>query len=181
MFTESDYSRGTRLVQILATVLLLTLGCVAAASAAERIIVLEFALDDDTLVPNVDEEQARVASIADFVRTSLETLGHHAPVVATPAELKPLIANEYLIRFPQAAVDIARQNGVRWIAIGKLRKFSFMESWLRLYLIDSNSGQIVGHAEAEVRGHMTDSRMTQRTANSLAEQIDRFMVELRDG
>lgn len=161
-----------------AAALYLSLALVSVCYARESVIVLQFGLDDDTLIPNAAEEQTRVAAFAPFVRKSLLSLGHKSPMVVTPDALLPLIANEYLVKFPQAVVNIAKENNVRWIAIGKLRKFSFMESWVRLYLIDAHSGAVVAQAEAEVRGHMSDARMTQRTANSLGEQIDAFLQQL---
>ena len=164
---------------MLRTIILLVLPLLSANLwAAEKIMVLEFGLDDDTLLPNVSDEKDRVASLAPYVTKGLASLGYEASVNITADEMKAQIANGYLIKFPAAALDIAEAGEFRWLAIGKLRKFSFMESWIRLYLYDVKRKKLVGHAEAEVRGHMTDDRMTQRTAFSLAEQIDGFIREL---
>ncbi|MEM7465507.1 MAG: DUF2380 domain-containing protein [Pseudomonadota bacterium] len=146
----------------------------------EKLMLLEFGLDDDTLLPHVEDEKRRVASLAPFVEKGLRSFGHRVVLAETSNEMRAQIANGYLINFPASAIEMAESKNCRWVALGKLRKFSFMESWIRLYLVDVQSGQVVGHAESEVRGHMTDDRMTQRTAFSLAQQIDDFILELRE-
>ena len=159
--------------------MLLTVNSINSVDAVERVLLLDFGLDDDTLLPNVNDEQERVASLAPFVKNGLATLGHPVEILHIDDEIKAQIANGYLIRFPAAVLDIAAEGDFQWLAVGKLRKFSFMESWIRLYLYDVTARELVGHAEAEVRGHMTDERMTQRTAFSLAEQIDEFIRKLK--
>ena len=159
-------------------VFVLLLVC-SSVHSADKLMLLEFGLDDDTLLPNVEAEKNRVARLAPFVGKGLRSLGHNVVLGDTSEEMRKQIANGYLINFPSSAVEIAKSENCRWVAMGKLRKFSFMESWVRLYLVDVESGKVVGHAESEVRGHMTDDRMTQRTAFSLAQQIDDFILKLR--
>ncbi|MEM7542536.1 MAG: DUF2380 domain-containing protein [Pseudomonadota bacterium] len=171
------FSRGGQIGRLLTVAFALSLATLP-AFGDDCIAVLHFGLDDDTLLPGVDAEKRRVDKLAPFLRQRLSELGHIAPPIATPQDVPPLIANGYLIHHPARAAAIGQQAGCRWAAIGKLRKFSFMESWLRLYLIDVAAEKVVGHAEAEIRGHMSDHRMTRRTTDSLAEQLDEFLAAL---
>ncbi|MGE0484014.1 MAG: DUF2380 domain-containing protein [Gammaproteobacteria bacterium] len=141
------------------------------AAAASTIVVLDFGLRDDTLLPDVPAEVARVARLAPWVRRHLDQLGDDVPEVPVDAELTTLAANGYLLAHPERAAALGRAAGARWVVIGYSNKFSFLISWVRAFLVDTRDGKVVARAEADLRGAMDDDRMTRRTALSLAEQL----------
>ncbi|MCB1745578.1 MAG: DUF2380 domain-containing protein [Gammaproteobacteria bacterium] len=151
--------------------LVLLFGVAAPAGAATSILVLDFGLRDDTLLPDVPAEVARVAQLAPWVRRRLDQLGDSVAEVAVPPELTELSANGYLLAHPERAAELGRTAGARWVLIGYSNKFSFLISWVRAFLVDTRDGKIVARAEADLRGAMDDARMTRRTAFSLAEQV----------
>jgi len=162
-----------RIIQAHTTLIALLLAfCLPAELRADSsILVLDFGLHDDTLLPDVPEEVARVESLAPWVRRYLRGLGNEVPEVPADPELTQQAANGYLLAHPRRAIELGRAAGVRWVAIGYSNKFSFLISWVRVHLIDTVSGKAVARAEADLRGSMTDQRMTERTAQNLAEQI----------
>ncbi len=158
-------------------------GCLGAADlpaqSATRVLVLDFGLDDDTLLPRVPKEVARAAALAPYLRFRLTEGGLDVVPYASDAETLALSANGYFVAHPGAAAAIGRAAGAEWVALGVQRKFSFLISWLRVYLIEVKSGRVVGRAEADLRGAMTDTRMTRRAAVSLGDQLLEFMTTLR--
>ena len=145
-----------------------------------RVLILDFGLDDDTLLPNVPDELARTASIAPYVRTHLGKLGHRILPWAGDEEILALTVNGYYIAHPNAAAEIGRELGADWVIVGRQRKFSFLISWVRAYVIDVRTELVVARAESDLRGSMTDERITNRTALHLSKQIDELLVELAD-
>ena len=151
----------------------------AVAPAATSVLVLDVGLDDDTLLPRVPEEVARAAALAPYVRQRLTEIGLEVKPHTSDAETLALTANGYFVAHPAAAAALGRAAGADWVALPVQRKFSFLISWLRVYLIDATSGVIVARAEADLRGAMTDTRMTRRCAVSLADQINDLLVQIR--
>lgn len=150
----------------------------AEASAASGVLVLDFGLKDDTLLPNVPAEVARVGELAPFVRSRLKDLGRASPASEIDAETQAQIANGYLLAHTQKIQELGRAAGVPWVAVGYSNKFSFLISWTRVFIVDTASGLLVARAEADLRGAMTDKRMTRRCAVSLADQIDDMLTTI---
>ena len=149
-----------------------------ACLADPALLVMDFGLKDDTLLPNVPAEVARIASFGPHVRHCLRGLGHEVPERASSAEMLAQTANGYLIAHPDLVAAIGREMKVPWVAIGYSNKFSFLISWTRVFLVESATGKIVARAEADLRGPMTDDRMTQRAATNLANQIHDLLAEV---
>ena len=152
----------------------------SAASAAEKpsVLVLDVGLDDDTLLPRVPDEVARTAMIAPYIRSRLTEIGYQVVPYQGNADTLARTANGYLLAHPAEVAAIGRAVEADWVALGVQRKFSFLISWLRVYLIDTRKNTVVGRAEADLRGAMTDKRMTHRAAVSLADQIDAMLVTI---
>jgi hypothetical protein len=162
-------SNSTRPALLATLMLLLFAG--AASAAGERVLVLDFGLEDDTLLPRVPAELARSAALAPFLRERLKASG--VTIIEHPMddETRALASNGYYLAHPAAVAALGRAAGADWVAFGVQRKFSFLISWLRLFLIDTHRELAVARVEADLRGAMTDERMTRRAAVSLADQL----------
>lgn len=150
----------------------------AEVSAATGVLVLDFGLKDDTLLPNVPAEVARVAELAPYVRNRLQELGRAGPAGDIDAQMRAQIANGYLLAHTRKIQELGRAAGVPWVAVGYSNKFSFLISWTRVFIVETSSGLLVARAEADLRGAMTDKRMTRRCAVSLADQIDDMLTTI---
>ncbi|MBI4695314.1 MAG: DUF2380 domain-containing protein [Gammaproteobacteria bacterium] len=148
------------------------------AHASPSVLVLDFGLDDDTLLPRVPKEVARCAALAPLVREWLQQLAVDVKSYQGNPETLARTANGYLVAHPEEAAALGRAAGADWVALGVQRKFSFLISWLRLYLIDAHTGRIVTRAEADLRGSMDDLRMTRRAAVSLADQMKTLIGQI---
>ena len=144
---------------------------ICANKPGTRILVLDFGLSDDTLLPNHPEELVRTASVAPYVRDHIRALGCRSPNWRSDADTLSDTATGYLSAHPGAVVEIAAGEQADWVVVGKLQKFSFMEAWLQTVIIDPRSGKLLARAESEIRAGMRDDRMTKRAAVSLAQQI----------
>ncbi len=159
----------SRLFPALFAALMLFTG--AASAAGERVLVLDFGLEDDTLLPRVPAELARSAALAPFLRERLKASGVTIIEHSVDAETRALASNGYFIAHPAAVAALGRAAGADWVAFGVQRKFSFLVSWLRVFLVDVHRDLAVARVEADLRGAMNDERMTRRAAVSLADQL----------
>lgn len=152
----------------------------AVEAADTRILFLDFALSDGTMLPRVPAELARNALLAPYLRAQFRERGYDIASFAGGAELTDRINSGYLLAHPEVAADLGRQVGAEWVALGQQNKFSFLISWLNVQLVEVRTGRIVARAESALRGGMTDNRMTRRTIASLAEQLDQLLQVLRE-
>lgn len=162
-------SKPMRRARVFILIVLLFAG--TAHAAGERVLVLDFGLEDDTLLPRVPAEVARSAALAPFLRERLKASG--VTVIERPVdeETRALASNGYFIAHPAAVAALGRDAGADWVAFGVQRKFSFLVSWLRVFLVDTHRDLAIARVEADLRGAMTDERMTRRAAVSLADQL----------
>lgn len=73
---QAMHNVHTRVAMML---VLLATGLPAQLRAESSVLVLDFGLRDDTLLPNVPQEVARVATLAPWVRRYLRRLGNQVP------------------------------------------------------------------------------------------------------
>lgn len=148
------------------------------ALAASPIVVMEFGLKDDTLLPDVPLELARVATLAGYVRARLREQGHGVAEVVQESALTVQAGNGQLLAHLEPALALARPTGARWLVVGYMHKFSFLVGWTRAHVVEVASGRIVARAEADLRGGMADTRMTARTARNLADQVHALITTI---
>lgn len=143
-----------------------------------KVLVLDFGLLDGTMLPRVPDELARTASLGPLLRQKLADFGIEVIPWQSPPTQVALIESGYLPAHPDELAALGREQGARWVAVGQQNKFSFLISWLNVQLVDVDSGLIVARAESALRGSMTDRRMTGRTLDSLALQINDMLRKL---
>ncbi len=147
--------------------------CALASSSAfadTRIAVLDFELNDLTLLPHTPEELQRTASVAQLLRKALARKGGYELVAIDPAtQTKADVGFGYLFEHPDAAAELGRRLEVDWIAVGRVHKPSFLFAYLKVRLVNVEAKQLAGDYAVEVKGYLKS--LTERGAANLADQI----------
>ncbi len=121
--------------------------------AATRIAVLDFELNDITLLPNTKEELERTASIAPLLRESLSRTGNYQAVAVTAESQRSANAGfGYLFRFHDIAANLGQQYDADWIVVSQHSKPSFLYSYLRSYLIQVKTRTTIARYDIELKG-----------------------------
>ncbi len=139
--------------------------------ADTRIAVLDFDLNDLTLLPRTPEELERTASVAPLLRAALAKKGGYELVTIDPEmQAKADVSFGYLFEHLDVAADLGRRFEVDWIAVGRVHKPSFLFVYLKVHLVNVKTQRLAGDYVVEVKGYL--KKLTERGAASLAEQID---------
>lgn len=160
------------------SILILFLVLPAVVFARPSVLILDCALQDDTMLPDVPEELARTASVAPLLRATLREFGYAVPDYAGSDENLALTETGYFQAHPKIAAELGRSYDADWVGLCTQFKFSFLVSILRVHLVDVTKNQVITHAETWMRGSMTDSRMTRRSTRSLGEQVDELLQQI---
>lgn len=141
------------------------------AFAGMRIAVLDFELNDLTLIPRTPEELERTASVAPLLREALTKRGGYELVAIDAATQNEADGSfGYLFDHPGVAAELGRRFGVDWVAVGRVHKPSFLFAYLKVHLVNVKTKRIVGDYVVEVKGYL--KKLTERGTASLADQID---------
>lgn len=165
-----NFSVACKSLPCIAFVLVVAI-CPSAYAAETRIAVLDFELNDLTPMPRTPDEIERTASVAPLLREALTGKGGYALVDIDPddqAEADAAVG--YLFEHPEVAAELGRQSGADWITVGRVHKPSFLFAYLKVQLVNADTGQVAGDYVVEVKGSV--EKVTRRGAASLAEQID---------
>jgi len=141
------------------------------AFAGTRIAVLDFELNDLTLMPRTPEELERTASVAALLREALTKKGGYELVaIDSDSQNEADGSFGYLFDHPHVAAELGRRFGVDWVAVGRVHKPSFLFAYLKVHLVNVKTERIVGDYVVEVKGYL--KKLTERGTASLANQID---------
>ncbi len=139
-------------------------------SAATRIAVLDFELNDITSLPNTPAERQRTASMAPLLTKALSQIDDYQIVPVDAAMQKAANSSfGYLFRFHGLAAQLGRQLGTDWIIVSQHSKPSFLFSYLWVYLIDVKKQTAVARYDIELKGN--HEKVTQRGIASLTKKI----------
>ena len=155
-----------------ALVAALALAAVAASAPARAatLLVLEFELNDLTLYPNVEQEQARVASLRPLLVEALAPIESVALVEPTAdAAIEAARGHGYLFDRPRVAAELARASGADWALTGRLHKASHLFVYLKAQLVDARDGRVAADFAVEIKGW--GEKLTQKGVESLAVQL----------
>lgn len=148
----------------------LVLLSVESGSAAQRIAVLDFELNDITSLPNTPAERQRTASMAPLLIDVLRQQGDYEIVAVDAGTQRSASAGfGYLFRFHDVAADLGRRLGADWMIVGQHSKPSFLVSYLMAYLIRVKSQTIVARYDIELKGN--HEKVTRRSIRTLAGKI----------
>ncbi len=141
------------------------------AFADTRIAVLDFELNDLTLLPRTPEELARTANVAPLLREALVKKGGYESVAIGPAaQARANVSFGYLFDHPEVAAELGKRLGADWIAVGRVHKSSFLFAYLKVRLVNARTRRVGGDFVVEVKGYL--KKLTERGAAILADQID---------
>lgn len=141
-----------------------------ATTAATRIAVLDFELNDITSLPNTPAELQRTASMAPLLSKALSQIGVYE-IVPVEAGMQKT-ANDsfgYLFRFHDLVAQLGRRLGADWIIVSQHSKPSFLFSYLWVYLIDVKKQTAVARYDIELKG--SHEKVTEHAVASLARKI----------
>ena len=135
----------------IACLLLMILPCCARAEST--LAVLEFELNDLTLLPNGQEELMRTAALQPMLEEALTKTGtvrviRIDPVAARDADA----AFGYLFEHSAEAALLGAAHGADWVLVGRLHKPSFLFAYLMARLVDTRTGKVVEDLLVEVKG-----------------------------
>lgn len=138
--------------------------------AAQRIAVLNFELNDMTLLPNLLLEQLRTASIRPLLEQVISQSGDYDIIhINTAAQAKANSSFGYLFRFNDLAAKLGEQSGADWIIVGQHGKLSFLVSYLMVHLINVKTQTPTANFVIELKGN--HEKVTTRAVRSLANKI----------
>lgn len=156
--------------------LAISLLCLASTvSAAPRIAVLDFELNDITSLPNTSAELQRTATMAPMLIASLNQVGLDQTVAIAKASQNAANGSfGYLFRHPDEAAKLGQAQQFDWIIVSQHSKPSFLFSYLWVYLINVSSQTAVARYDVELKG--THEKVTQHAIESLAKKIQATLV-----
>lgn len=143
---------------------LLPMGMAHAAMA-----VLEFELNDLTLLPATPTELERTHSARPALTSALQAAGHTIiPVDPTVQER----ANEgfgYLFTHPEKVAALGKTLGADQVIVGRVHKPSFLFAYLLVQVVDVQTGKVTAEFNVEAKGESLQT--TKRALDKLAALI----------
>lgn len=154
--------------------------CVLAGSSvaqADRVLVLDFELNDLTLYPKVEQEMARVASLRPLLVNELSgKFGHDTPLPPPSAAEEAAKGAGYVFDRPSVAARLGREVAADWVVTGRLHKASHLFVYLKAQLIDVSTGEMAFDFVVEIKGW--GQKLTRKGTETLALQVDSAIDEL---
>ncbi len=154
----------------LAYFLLLLALSTAQAHAETRLAILDFELNDLTMIPRTPAEIERTASIKPLLEKELKTAGYQIIAVTPAAQQQANSGFGYLFDHHDVAAALGKAAGADYVVVGRLHKPSFLFAYLMGHLIRIKDGQLIGNYLSESKGG--DNKLTLKTVESLTVKID---------
>ncbi len=143
---------------------------IAPLHAETTIAILDFELNDLTLLPQTPEELARTASIRPQLEEALrQREGITLIAIDTGASTRANAGFGYLFDHSEAAARLGREHGADWVLVGRLHKPSFLFAYMMANLVDTKSGTLAANYVVEVKG--PSEQVTAKGVKRLAEKI----------
>lgn len=146
-------------------------------SNGEKLLVLDFELNDLTLNPDTTAEEKRASSLRPLLSSRL--LLEHEHVITDLAQEQrdaEVKGKGYLFDRPKVAAKMGESAGADWVVSGRLHKASFLFVYLKAQLIDVASGSVKADFVVEIKGW--EPRLTKKGVEALALQIDESLDAL---
>ncbi|MDO9107230.1 MAG: DUF2380 domain-containing protein [Methylovulum sp.] len=146
------------------------------ATAAARIAVLDFELNDISSLPNTPAERLRTASFKHLLEQALVGQGDYQIIQISPAA--QAAANSgfgYLFRFDEELVKLGEQSGADWVIVAQHSKPSFLFSYLMAHLIDVTAKKRLASFDIELKGNHVS--VSEHAIRRLAGRIDGVIAD----
>lgn len=140
------------------------------AYAETRIAILDFELNDLTMIPKTPAETERTASIKPLLENELKTAGYFIVAVDPAAQQQADSGFGYLFGHHDVAAALGKAVGADYIVVGRLHKPSFLFAYLMGHLIRIKDGRLIGNYISETKGG--DKKLTLKAVESLTVKID---------
>lgn len=151
----------------------LLLGWSLCTFGATKVAVLEFELNDLSLLPGSPNEQQRTESLGPMLREALSKMGGYTMIsIAPDSQQRANAGAGYLSSHHDTAANLGRQFGADWVVVGRLQKSNYLFAYLTVQLIDVHAQQRVGEFYTEIKGSIRNAKLTQRGVQRIAGQID---------
>lgn len=142
--------------------------------ADTRIAVLEFELKDLTLVPRIQEEKVRVASIKPLLQESLKAKGGYELInINSDAQDEANEGTGYLFDHHDVVAELGEQFEADFVLMGRIHKASHLFVYFLAHLVDVKTQRLVGNYVVEVKG--PQKKLTIKGVESLAEKINKTL------
>jgi hypothetical protein len=152
--------------------LLLCFG-LADATAKPRIAVLDFELNDLTLVPRIPAEITRTASIKPMLENELKKSGYDIVSITQDDQQQATAGIGYLFDHPDAAAQLGNKLGADYVLVGRLHKPSFLFFYLMAHLVDVKKEALAGEYLYEVKGG--EKKLVAQGVEGLTEKITKTL------
>jgi len=142
--------------------------------------VLDFELNDLTLLPNTDAERERTASLRPMLEQELREAGDVRVVEIDPAAVSEAdAAFGYLFEHPEVTARLGAANGADWVVVGRLHKPSYLFVYLMARLVDTRSGEIAEDLLVEIKGQqdVVSRKGIERLAQKLSTRLRAGVAE----
>ncbi len=151
----------------------LLLGWSLCTFGATKVAVLEFELNDLSLLPASSNEQQRTKSLGPMLQETLSKMGGYLMIsVAPDSQQHANTGAGYLSAHHDTAAKLGRQFGADWVVVGRLQKSNDLFAYLRVQLVDVHAQRRVGEFYTEIKGPIRNATLTQRGVQRIAGQID---------
>lgn len=149
---------------------LLLMGIQSPVWSADSIAVLDFELNDLTLLSEGPEELERTASIRPLLVEALRTVADVRIIEIDPEAAREAdAAVGYLFEHNEVAARLGAAHGADWILVGRLHKPSFLFAYLMARLVDTRTGKVAEDLLVEIKGQQ--EIVTKKGAERLARKI----------
>ena len=152
----------------------LTLAPMPPAQAESTLAVLDFELNDLTLLPDTDAERDRTASLRPMLERQLREAGDVRVVDIDPAAINESdAAFGYLFEHAEVVVRLGAANGADWVVVGRLHKPSYLFAYLMARLVDSRTGKVAEDLLVEIKGQqdVVSRKGIERLAQKLSTRL----------
>jgi len=145
--------------------------------AVEKILVLDFELNDLTMNPNLSAEQNRTDSLRPLLSSKL-SYDHKHTIMDLDQDLRDAEnkGKGYLFDRPSVTARMGATAGADWVVTGRLHKASFLFVYMKSQLIEVASGKVKADFVVEIKGW--EPRLTTKGVETLALQIDESLLKL---
>ena len=156
---------------------MLALSC-GTSVAETRILILDFELNDIAgITPTPNEELERTASLGPLLRDAIaKNAGYKILPINKVEQAKANAGFGYLLDHSDEAAKLGQQSGADFVVVGQIHKPSFLFAYLRIHLVDANSGKLVGNHYVEIKG--STKKVTEKGVANLANYIDETLRNL---
>lgn len=136
----------------------------------QGIAVLDFELNDLTLLPNSLEEQERTRSIRPLLEGALEKFDHIEIVPIAASDIAAANAGfGYLFEHADAVAALGKRHNAQWVVVGRLHKPTHLFAYLMVHLIKVETAELVDNIIIEVKGQQ--QLVTRKGVERLADKI----------